>query len=204
MAEEFRRIARIGHITPFTFFEISYDSFKEYKMLIKKINQLKEKGTFEHDNMTYFNEHHKISRLEKILHKEAIKAIIFLASFIESYIFDYSAIALGQGYTEKHIEKMDTISKLTIVPKLVTGKELNRNRNYWSGLNELIKWRNKIIHNKTKDCIEYFKNAQNYEPKDLHEMFNLEEIFKSIDDLFKELNDIDPKGMHLKRYEIRM
>ena len=75
MAEEFRRIARIGHITPFTFFEISCDSFKKYKILIKKLNKLKEKGSFKHDNMIIFNEHQEISRIESIIHKEAIKAI---------------------------------------------------------------------------------------------------------------------------------
>jgi len=53
-----------------------------------------------------YNEHEKISGLEHLINKTTIKSIIFLSSFLESYLFDYSAIALGQGYTEKHIEKI--------------------------------------------------------------------------------------------------
>lgn len=200
MKEKFRPYNRIGFFHPCTLHAIASDSFNNCLELDKNIEELKNKGTVEIDNMTFFIEQEAIDKLDKCLLKETIKSIIFLGAFLESYFFDYAASALGQRYTENFIEKIDLISKIVLIPKLVTGKEISRELNYWPGIKELIKWRNKIIHNKTKDAIEFLKNNKDNKSRSLQEEIDLRYIFKLVQSLFDELNKIDPKGMHSYKY----
>lgn len=196
MEEDFRPYNRIGHLSPFNLLEIANDSLDEYLVLESKIETLKAEGTFEHENATYFREYLVIDELESKLLKETIKGVIFLGAFLESYFFEYAATALGQGYTEKYIEKIDLTAKIVLVPKLVSGEELKRDLDYWAGIKDLIKWRNKIVHNKTKDAIEFLKSVKDYEPRPLYDEFNLSIMFKSVEKLFDELEKIDGKGLH--------
>ncbi len=196
MEEDFRSYSRIGHLTPYHLLEIANDSLDEYLALESRIESLKTEGTFQHENHTYFNEHLVIDQLESLLLKETIKGVIFLGAFLESYFFEFAAVALGQGYAEKYIEKIDLTAKIVLVPKLVTGEEIKRDLNFWSGIKDLIKWRNRIVHNKTKDAFEFFKNVKDYDPRPLFKEFNLRSLFKSVEMLFDELDRIDKKGLH--------
>lgn len=206
MNDDLRMFARIGHFHNDTLLEISIDSFLKYKSLKKENSLLKEKGHFKHNEFLIYNEQEKINDLENSLLKESIKVVIFLGAFLESYFFELSAVALGQRYTENHIEKLDLASKIILIPKLITGKEIDKSLHFWGHIKSLIKWRNKIIHNKTKDSIEFFKNTkpENYNPKPLYVEFDLSEFLDSIKILFKELDKIDPKGFHSSRINSNM
>lgn len=206
MNDDLRMFARIGHFHNDTLLEISIDSFLKYKLLKKENRLLKEKGHFKHNEFLIYNEQEKINDLENSLLKESIKVVIFLGAFLESYFFELSAVALGQQYTENHIEKLDLASKIILIPKLITGKEIDKSLHFWGHIKSLIKWRNKIIHNKTKDSIEFFKNTkpENYDPKPLYLEFDLSEFLDSIKILFKELDKIDPKGYHSSRINLNM
>jgi hypothetical protein len=149
MNEEIRMFARIGHFHNDTLLEIAIDSFLKFEKLNEEKDLLKSKGHFEHDEFIIYNEEEKINEIENLVLKESIKSVIFLSSFLESYFFEFSAVALGQQYTENYIEKLDLASKIILVPRLVTGKEIDNSRHFWGDIKKMIKWRNKIIHNKT-------------------------------------------------------
>lgn len=202
MKEEYRPYNRIGYLSPFSLLEIANDGLDMYLSLESKSDELKKKGTFIHDHATYYKEQGSIIELEAKILKETIKAVIFLGAFLESYFFDYSATALGQGYTEKHIERIDLISKIVLIPKLVTGVEINPDLDFWAGLKHLIKWRNRIVHNKTKDFFEYMDSIKNYDPKPLFKEFDIVYFFKSVEKLFDELEKIDQEGLHKFKYSL--
>ena len=126
MNDDFRMFARIGHFHNNTLLEISIDSFLKFEALNKENELLKSKGKFENNGFTIYNENEKIDILEYSLIKESIKVVVFLGAFLESYFFELSAIALGQQYTEKHIEKLDLASKIILIPRLITGKEVDK------------------------------------------------------------------------------
>lgn len=198
MDEDIRMYARVGYFHSDTLLEISIDSFLMFESLKKDYVELKNKGYFIDDGLKIFKEQDKIFEVENSLLKESIKTVIFLSSFLESYFFDLSAVALGQRYTEKHIEKLDLASKIILIPRLITGKEIDKSLHYWEEIKNLIKWRNKIIHNKTKDWIEFSKNINpdSFDPKPLFEEFDLPNFLSAVKTLFEELDKIDDKGHH--------
>lgn len=206
MNEDHRTFARIGHFHNDTLLEIAIDSFLKFQLLKEENKVLKSKGHFTHNEFLIYNEEEKINNLENSLLKESIKIVTFLSSFLESYFFEFSAIALGQQYTENHIEKLDLTSKIIVIPRLVTGKEIDKSLHFWGEIRTLIKWRNKIIHNKTKNSIEFFKNLKmgNYDPKPLYKEFNLTQFLIAIQSLFKELDKIDPNGAHTSKINFNM
>lgn len=198
--------ARIGYFHSDTLLEISIDSFLKFQRLQKENKLLKSKGHFKHNDSIVYNEEEKIYKYENLLLKESIKTVIFLGAFLEAYFFDLSAIALGQQYTENHIEKIDLASKITLIPRLITGKEIDRSLQFWGEIKKLIKWRNKIVHSKTKDWFEHLKNINpsTHSPKNLFDEFDLSEFLKAIAKLFYELDRIDPKGYHSSKINSNM
>ncbi|WP_298346079.1 hypothetical protein [uncultured Algibacter sp.] len=206
MDEDFRMYSRIGYFHHDTLLEIAIDSFLKFESLKEEFEMLKKKGHVEADNFKVYKEQEKINEFENSIVKETIKIVIFLGAFLESYFFELSAVALGQQYTESHIEKLNLASKIVLIPRLISGQGIDKSLNFWGEIKGLIRWRNKIIHNKSKDLTEFFKNIKpdNYNPKPLYEEFDILEFLKSIKSLFRELDRIDQKGMHSRRISFNM
>jgi hypothetical protein len=76
-------------------------------------------------------------------------AIVFMALSVESAVFDLAAVQLGQKFTEGSIEKLDTLAKWQIVPRLICGKGLDPNGPAINALRVLIKSRNSLVHSKS-------------------------------------------------------
>lgn len=81
----------------------------------------------------------------------AIKAIVFSSMCVESAINDYAGTQLGDNYTEKHLASLDVLSKWVIIPQLVCGKSIDKSGPAFNALKKLVKARNKLVHNKSKE-----------------------------------------------------
>lgn len=205
MNEDYRTYARVGYFYCDHLLEIAIDSVLVFESSITENELLKGEGHFIHHGITIYKEIEKIQDLENSLLKESIKIVTFLSAFLESYFFEFAAITLGQKYAENYIEKLDLPSKIMIVTRLVTGKEIDTSLHFWGEIKNLIKWRNRIIHNKTKDAIAFLKETKShYDPKPLYEEFSINEFTKSIKILFEELDKIDPKGLHSSRINMSL
>lgn len=92
---------------------------------------------------------------------EATITVVFSTIALESFIHNYSARKLGEGYTDKHIEKMNLETKWLLVPKLATGKAIASDHRGIQLLQKLIKARNSIVHLKAKNIEwEQWDNAK--------------------------------------------
>ena len=202
---EARDFARMGYFHPSTLLEIAKDSFKSYEQHLKELDRLMKIGSFTSDGVIIYDEQEEIMTTENEIKKDLIKSIIFLNSFLESYFFELSDIVLGASYTKNHIEKMDLLSKIAIIPKLAFGKEFDRSKHYWSSLKSLVKWRNKIIHAKTKNAFSKTEEVNNNfkftKSRSLIELINITSLFDSVKELFEDLDKIDPEGFHTFRLE---
>lgn len=200
MEDEIRNFARIGSVH--TYLEIANDSFIEYQENIKELDLIIAEGGFWHEGNFVFNKMDEHSSCVNSLRKNTIKTIIFLTTFLEVYIYDFAGIALGDRYTKEHLDKLDTLSKWIVIPKLITGNEIDKSKAYYSDFKELIKWRNALIHHKSKDAIPLFEleteNLKN-ELQPIYEKVDVSKFFKMLIELFMELDRIDAKGTHLIR-----
>ncbi|MDB5111516.1 MAG: hypothetical protein JWR67_2630 [Mucilaginibacter sp.] len=102
------------------------------------------------------------------LEKACIKIIVFLANYLEAYIWNFAATYLGEKDAEK-LEKLSTLDKWEIVPQLVFRKVIPIKANYIGTFKELIRERNKLMHHKTIDIYPYInkENPAHQFPKDL-------------------------------------
>ncbi|MEN3324240.1 hypothetical protein VP395_10915 [Mariniflexile soesokkakense] len=121
-------------------------------------------------------------------------SVIFLSMFLESYIYDFSARNKGDSYTSKYLDKLDTVSKWIIIPKIISGVEIDKSRKSFEMLRNLISTRNKLIHWKSKkfNSSELIKNRD----KEIYDLINLKEIFIAIKDLFNQLDNGQERKIH--------
>ena len=184
------------------FLEIALASYEVYQKLFDNLKLHKDKGGFLHEEggaqQFFYHEHSKVFQYEQEITVEIIKAVVFLNMYCEAYIWDLGASVLGDSYAKKHLDKLDTLSKWVVIPRLLFGKSIDPGHHGLGSLKELIKWRNDFVHSKSKDGINLLRAPENY-PKELvplEEQIFLKAIFEGIRDLFIELDKTDPGNSH--------
>src|SRR5690606_31855949 len=157
-----------------------------YLLFIEKSKNLKENDSTldEYESFKLFEENQKI---KTIIGEHFVISVIFLSMFLESYIYDFSARNQGDSFTSKFLDKLDTISKWIIIPKIISGVEIDRSRKSFETFKKLIRTRNKLIHWKSKDAniAELYKNREN----EIYNLIDLKEVFLAIKDIFQQLEN---------------
>jgi hypothetical protein len=82
-----------------------------------------------------------------------LAVILFAAIAIEAHINEYGSRRLGESCFKRHIDKLGTVSKWVLVPRLITGREVPRDCHAFQLLVDLFRWRNQLVHPKAKDII---------------------------------------------------
>jgi hypothetical protein len=153
--------------------KIAADAYMMYRPLMAKMKELErrcqghEGGV--HADDCYPELDHEVTRC-------AIETIVFSAMYLEACIYDFAAHQLGDSYVNKHIDKLDLPSKFVIVPRLVTGREINKGGLAFSALTMLVSARNALVHTKSSrviiedaDVFEKQKEASETKHRKLHD-----------------------------------
>ena len=75
--------------------------------------------------------------------------IVFTWMCLESLAYDYAAMHFSDTYVQKYLEKLPTLSKLVLIPQLVTGKRFPTDGQAYQYLDELKTSRNELVHYKS-------------------------------------------------------
>jgi hypothetical protein len=136
----------------------------------------------------------QISERESAACEQGLVVVVFAAFAIESHINEYGSRRLGSQYYERFVDKLDTLSKWIIVPRLVSGTELPRERRAFQLLTELFRWRNTIAHPKAKpfnpDTLDEDAPAQIARRRAFLEFVPL--AIQVLDELGREAEGMDP------------
>ena len=209
MDEDYRRYARFTLVDKF--FELAFKAYNNLLKIRTHVMNLKEQGTYEeemiHEGQRYtreeFIEHIQISELNDKLDDETIICVIFICTFLEAYIWELGAIVFGDNYVKSHLEKLGTVSKWEIIPQLFSTNKITLSDQDLGTFRHLVKFRNSLIHHKSKDFRDVMervdKGLENFEY--IHESIDLGKVFSFIENLFIELDKIDPKGYHINALE---
>lgn len=92
----------------------------------------------------------KYYQLRADAQKSGYIAIVFSAMYIESAVYDFGAIYLGDNYVLKHVDKLNITSKIIVLLKLATGRDLNTDGQAYEHLKKLFEYRNELVHSKSK------------------------------------------------------
>lgn len=91
----------------------------------------------------------KTMEIESVASAYGIETIVFAGLCVESAIYDYAAVQLGDDYVREHFEKMDLISKWVVIPRLVCGRQVRKGAAAYSRLKKLVQSRNSLVHHKS-------------------------------------------------------
>ncbi|MBL1274459.1 MAG: hypothetical protein COB30_000060 [Ectothiorhodospiraceae bacterium] len=128
--------------------------------------------------------------------KSAYIAIIFAVMYIEGAIYNFGCIYLGDDYVQRNLDRLSTISKITVILRMVTQKDLNTDGQAYEHLKRLIKYRNGLIHPKSKPT-KFGKEAflrYEKEKSDYHRA--IDSAKKAIEYLDKETRKINNDEHH--------
>jgi hypothetical protein len=80
----------------------------------------------------------------------ALVVIVFSAFTLEAYINHYGISRLSKNYFTKYLDKLDLVAKWLVVPRIVTGQELDPGSRAMQDLSWLVCLRNRLAHFKSK------------------------------------------------------
>lgn len=123
---------------------------------------------------------------------------VFSALCLESLINDYGIIKTSSSYFKNYLDKLDTVSKWVIIPKVIMGKSISTDGDAFQLLKDLYSKRNRLVHPKSK----IFDNKDD---KIIEEFAGATKAVKvgilAIREATKELYKIDESFKYLKFYK---
>lgn len=84
------------------------------------------------------------------IQRSAMVSVIFSALTLEAFINNYAIERFSRSYFDNHLDKLSPVSKWIVIPKLVTGNEIDTDGQPYERLKKLFKLRDKLVHYKTK------------------------------------------------------
>lgn len=113
---------------------------------------------------------------------------LFAAMFLEAYMYDFAARNLSDSYVKKHLDSLDLISKILLVPNLLFEQTISKDGAWHEPIKNLVKTRNNLMHSKSKN-----RDTTNAPYKKMFEVFvEPQDVRTGIEVLFDEFHRVDP------------
>ena len=112
----------------------------ERKVIDEKINSTKH---YPKEVYEWADTFIKINRYSRIV-------VIFCALSLEAFINDYAINRTSKSYLKNYLDKLDLYSKWVVIPRLLTGSQLDTGAQPMQDLDWLITQRNRLVHFKTE------------------------------------------------------
>lgn len=199
MEIEYRSSARISYVR--TFLDIAVKSYNQAMHHVKELEVVRKKGKFSYENELLPNDMEGYMFHSRKYTEAYIETIIFLAIFLESYIYEQGAIVMGDKYVSTNLDTLKTHSKWLIIIKMICGKDMNVSLAHHGKFKELIKLRNSLVHHKSEDAFDQIKDGKLKERKLDFTKIRIDSFFVMLDQLFQELDELDPEGLHSFRIQ---
>lgn len=164
----------------YTFFAIAIRHYRQIEKLVKQRDQFKIKT--ERD-VNYS------ATLNASIQRDAMVTTIFCALTLEAFINLYGISNFSKRYFDKHLDKLNPISKWLIIPKLLTGKQISTDGQGYELLKETFKLRDKLVHYKSRKK----KVSELIEQQDWVTEKHAQRFIKGVTKILQELKSIDPQ-----------
>jgi hypothetical protein len=93
---------------------------------------------------------HEAAKIREQADEHATITIVFACAACELYINDAAARLLGDTYVQRHVDRLDLVSKWVLVPRLICGHEIDRGGRAYDLLRLLVSARNELMHPKSE------------------------------------------------------
>lgn len=192
MEDQYRTYARYSFVQ--YLLEIAVDNYLHFLEFEEGLKIVEEKGKFEFEGGMVYNDLEGYFFYSSGSDKSRIQCVVFIEIFLEAYIYEFGAIALGDNYISKNLDNLRTYAKWLVIVKLITGSDLDESLAHHAKFKELIKFRNSLVHYKSQNAFSNGEIVIN--PKlDLKDI-DLYSYFVMLKDLFDEVDKLDDRGFH--------
>lgn len=164
----------------FRFYEIAYYNYLKAKELIEELDKAAEK---------------QIEKT-KAINRHIFVTVIFSALTLEAYINHYGRAKLSKTYCKNYLDKLSTVSKWVIIPRLVTGNQISTDCQSFEYLKWLFKLRDTIVHSKSK-IVPLCHLWNEYLIKEDYDEKSIKTVRKIIEELSEIDNKIDVKWIDI-------
>jgi hypothetical protein len=130
------------------FFHIAIDSYKEISNLEKELNVLHINTSKSDKSSDDFTD--KVAEKNDRIGRLALIVVIFCTTSLEAFINHYAISHLSKNYLKTYLDKLDLFSKWIIIPRIITGRQLDAGSRALQELSWLITLRNKLVHYKSR------------------------------------------------------
>lgn len=130
------------------FFHVAMDTYKEIAKLEKELNQLQVNTSKSEKSSDDFVD--KVAEKNDRIGRLALIVVIFCTTSLEAYINHYAISNLSKNYLKTHLDKLDLLSKWVVIPRIITGTQLDTGSKALQELSWLITLRNKLVHYKSR------------------------------------------------------
>jgi len=168
------------------YFKIALDNHESIKELNKERETLQE--DFKRKKNLTDEDIYSLAEKSYTIGQHALVVIIFATLSVEAYINDYAITHLSKNYLESHLDKLDLSSKWLIIPRLVTGKQLDSGSKPMQDLSSLIALRNKLVHYKSRKL-----RVDKIKESDFLGEDNARKSIETVRNLLKELEKLDER-----------
>jgi hypothetical protein len=127
---------------------------------------------------------------QRRLFQNAVKTVVFSAMALEAAIFDFAAIHLGDRYASETLDKLDTLQKWLVAPRLVCGRALKEASPGINALRTVIRARNALVHAKSLPATRDHSNIKKTTERQVQLERDVHECFKCVVLLSLELNSL--------------
>ena len=162
------------------FFHVATDNYKEIVKLEKEHSELFAKASKSNKFIDKLREtDDRIVRLVLIV-------VVFCATSLDTYINHYAISHLSRNYFKNYLDKLDLLSKWIVIPRIITGTQLDAGSRPLQDLSWLITLRNELLHYKSKKVsVEEIKDT------DLLWGKHAERAIETVKNVAQELKKID-------------
>jgi hypothetical protein len=165
------------------FFNIALDNYRQIERLNSEIDQrIKNSGKRPYEDEVIL----WIAQTNDAIGRLALIVIMFSALSLEAYINYYGITRLSKGYFENHLDRLDVFSKWIIIPRVVTGKQLDAGSKALQDLAWLITTRNRFVHYKSR-VVE----VEDTKETDFLWYSDAEKAITTVSDVLRDLQEID-------------
>jgi len=166
------------------YFKIAVETYEQIKRLRKEHDRIQEE--LKHEKEVSDERVFQLATKNDAIEQQARVVIIFSALSVEAYINDYAISQLSKNYLTNYLDKLDLLSKWIVIPRIITGKQLDPGAKSVQDLSWLITQRNNLVHYKSRK-----KAIDEIEASDFYWDYDAEKAMKTVKNLVLRLKEID-------------
>jgi len=168
------------------YFKIALDNYVNVEKLKKERESIQK--TLRRKKKVSDSEVGLLAEKNDAIGQHALVVITFSTLSLEAYINHYAISRLSRNYLTNYLDKLDLLSKWIVIPRMITGKQLDPGSKSVQDLSWLITVRNKLMHYKSRKMrIDEIKES------DFFWEFDAEKAIKTVKNLLLGLKKIDKK-----------